>query len=119
VFNSVFIFFHDKDATLTPLMLKQVARAGELAKQGNASRIKITGYSDSAKRPEALGQQRADTVKAELVKQGVPTDMIETQARAKAPPASNVGGPNPANHRVRISLIRPYTGSVTPRDSGR
>ncbi len=119
IFNSVFIFFRNDDATLTPLMAKQVIRAAELAKQGGATRIKITGYSDDAKRAEALGQSRAEAVKAILVKQGIAAESIETQPRVKAPPASTVGGPNPANHRVRITLIRALTAPVGPRSGAR
>ncbi|HEV2674684.1 MAG TPA: OmpA family protein [Aliidongia sp.] len=119
VFNSVFIFFRNDDATLTPLMVKQVTRAAELAKQGGATRVKVTGYSDDAKHAENLGQARAEAVRAMLVKEGVPAAGIETQPRVKAPPASNVGGPNPANHRVRITLIRAFTAPVGPHDSAR
>jgi len=118
VFNRVFIFFRRNDTALTPLMAKQVARAAELARQGGASRIKITGYSDDAKQPEQFGLQRAEAIKAELVKQGVAEAMIQTQARVKAP-ASNVGGPNPANHRARIALIRAYAAPVGPHDTAR
>jgi len=118
VFNRVFIFFRTADASLTPLMVKQVTRAAELAKQGGATRIKITGYSDDPKRPGALGQARADALKAQLVREGVPESQIETQARIKAP-ATNAGGPNPANHRARIALIRSFTAQVGPRDSAR
>lgn len=118
VFNRVFIFFRNADASLTPLMVKQVTRAAELAKQGGATRIKITGYSDDPKRPEALGQARADALKVLLVKEGIPESQIETQARVKEP-ASKIGGPNPANHRARIALIRSFSSQVGPRDSAR
>jgi outer membrane protein OmpA-like peptidoglycan-associated protein len=119
IFNSVFIFFRNDEATLTPLMVKQVTRAAELAKQGGATRIKITGYSDDAKHAEKLGQSRADAVKDVLIKQGIGADIIQTQPRVKAPPASNVGGPNPANHRVRITLIRALTAPPGGRDRAR
>jgi outer membrane protein OmpA-like peptidoglycan-associated protein len=117
-FNSVFIFFRTGDASLTPLTVKQVTRAAELAKQGGATRIKITGYSDDPKRPEALGQARAELLKAQLVKEGIPESEIETQSRVKAP-VTKIGGPNPANHRARIALIRSFTSQIGPRDSGR
>lgn len=118
VFNRVFIFFRTADATLTPLMVKQVTRAAELAKQGGATRIKITGYSDDPKRPQALGQERADVLKAQLIKEGVLESQVETQARIKSPP-TKIGGPNPANHRARIELIRSFNAQVGPRDGGR
>ena len=118
VFNQVFIFFRNDDATLTPLMMKQVTRTAELSRQGGATRIKITGYSNDAKRAEALGQSRADVVKAALVAQGIPADQIETQARVK-PPSTNAGGPNPANHRTRIALIRSFAAPVGPHDSAK
>lgn len=119
IFNRVFIFFRNNEATLTPLMAKQVTRAAELAKQGGATRVKITGYSDDAKHAETLGQARADVVKDQLVKAGIAADMIQTQPRIKAPPPSDVGGPNPANHRVRIVLIRALAAPVGPRDTAR
>lgn len=118
VFNRVFIFFRTEDASLTPLMVKQVTRTAELARQGGATRIKITGYSDDPKKPEALGQARADALKAQLVKEGIPESQIETQGRIKAP-ATNIGGPNPANHRARIALIRSFSAQVGPRDGAR
>jgi outer membrane protein OmpA-like peptidoglycan-associated protein len=117
VFNRVFIFFRNRDTSLTPLMVKQVTRAAELAKQGGATRIKITGYSDDPKRPEALGQARADVLKAQLIKEGIPEGQIETQARVKEP-KTNIGGPNPANHRARIALIRAFAAQVGPHNGG-
>jgi outer membrane protein OmpA-like peptidoglycan-associated protein len=119
IFNRVFIFFRNDDTTLTPHMIKLVTRAAELAKQGGATRIKIAGYSDDPKRADTLSQSRADVVKAQLIKEGIEPDMIETQARVKAPPASTVGGPNPANHRVRITLLRALTAPVGPHDGAR
>ena len=67
--------------------------------------IEITGYTDasgSEQHNQALGQRRADTIKAALVAAGVPTTAIITYSGGESEMLVPTQIPEPRNRRVQI-----------------
>jgi OOP family OmpA-OmpF porin len=95
----------------TSLMNQQsrtsVVRAAKLLKSCDSARVEIGGHTDNLGDPatsQPLSQQRADTVKAELVRLGVSADRITArgygQTRPLVPNTTSAG--RIANRRVEI-----------------
>lgn len=73
--------------TLTPLGSSKVADLGNQLKDSDAKYIVVEGHADRLGRATSnlrLSQRRANTVKAALVRQGVPADKIVTFGRGEA-----------------------------------
>lgn len=75
----------------------------------NLSGITVAGYADRAGPPDynmKLSEQRAQSVASELVKQGIPTRVIQTEAFGETDPAVETpdGVPLEANRRVTIGF---------------
>jgi outer membrane protein OmpA-like peptidoglycan-associated protein len=69
--------------------------------------VLVVGHTDgvgSAASNDALGQQRADTVRAALMRLGIPADDVHAISRGKRAPAVPTpdGTPEPRNRRVEI-----------------
>ena len=105
-----FIVFFDFDkAAVTPEADRIIMQAAAAAKQTGAARIDLSGHTDMAgsdKYNMALSQKRADAVKAQLVKQGVPAGQIITVAKGESTPMVKTpdGVREPQNRRVEIVL---------------
>ena len=105
-----FVVFFDFDrATLTEQGLAVVRGAAATARDGQATRIRVMGHADrsgTAVYNEGLSRRRAETVRDELVRQGVPSGVIapswsgERQPRVPTPD----GVREPQNRRVEIVL---------------
>lgn len=105
-----FLVFFDFDSSkLTPEALGIVKSAADAAKSGGATRLVLTGHTDRAGPASyniKLSQRRADSVKAELVRLGLPAGEITTVAKGEADPLVPTadGVPEPQNRRVEIVI---------------
>jgi len=103
------VYFEFDKSDLTPEGAKVVQDAVAAYKQTGSARIAVTGYTDLAGTQRynlALSKRRADTVRAALVRQGVPDSAIAEAWRGKENPAVPTpdGVREPRNRRVEIVL---------------
>lgn len=103
------VFFDFNKSDITPEASKVITQAASAAKQGNAARVSLTGHADrsgSDKYNQALSLKRANAVKDQLVKQGIPADQISVVGKGESEPlvATADGVREPQNRRVEIVL---------------
>jgi outer membrane protein OmpA-like peptidoglycan-associated protein len=106
----VFVVYFDFDkSVLTPDAVSIIRQAVDAYKKTGAVTIKIDGYTDlsgTAQYNLGLSKRRADAVRAELVKDGVPTASVAEAWHGEDNPA--VPTPNgvrePRNRRVTLAL---------------
>jgi OmpA-OmpF porin, OOP family len=108
------VFFDWDKATLTAEARRVIADAAQAYKAAGRATIVATGYTDLSGPPaynQKLSVRRANAVKAELVRQGVPADVITTIGRGESNPLVPTadGVREPQNRRVEIQMQR--TGS--------
>jgi len=105
-----FIVFFDFDkAQVTPEAARIISQAAAQSKTSGATRIDLTGHTDLAgadKYNQVLSLKRANAVKDQLVKLGVPADQIIVVAKGKTSPMVQTpdGVREPQNRRVEIVL---------------
>lgn len=108
--QQLFLVFFDFDkATLTPEGAQVVQQAAGAFKSSGVVRIMVTGYTDLAGTQQynlGLSKRRADTVRAALVKDGVPDSAIAEAWHGKENPRVPTpdGVREPQNRRVEIVL---------------
>lgn len=81
------VFFDFDKYNITPAGQKVIDQAVASAKAGNATRIDLTGHTDtvgSDKYNLALSLKRANAVKAVMVKEGIAADIISAKGVGKA-----------------------------------
>lgn len=106
--RSFLVFFDFDRSDITDDARKVINQAADNArKAGSTSRITLTGHADRsgpAQYNMRLSQRRADAVKAELVKLGVPANEIVTVAKGESDPLVPTadGVREPRNRRVEI-----------------
>ncbi len=107
--NTFQVFFDFDRSNIGDIAAQIIERAAASAKQGNITRIKLTGHTDSVGTVDynqALSERRAAAVKAELVRDGVPATEITSIGVGKAgqlvPTADGVR--EPQNRRTEIVL---------------
>ncbi|QHI95320.1 OmpA family protein [Aristophania vespae] len=109
------VFFDWDKANLTPRAREIVAQAAQASTHVQTTRIEVNGYTDnSAAHPGPRGQKynmglslrRANSVKAELVRDGVPATAINIHGYGEAHPlvATAPNTREPQNRRVEIIL---------------
>ena len=107
--NTFQVFFDFDRSNIDESAANILQHAAASAKQGNVTVIDLTGHTDAAGPDaynQALSERRANAVKAELVKDGVPAVEIKTFGVGKAgqlvPTADGVR--EPQNRRTEIIL---------------
>ncbi len=103
------VFFDWDRADLTARARQIVAQAATASTQVQTTRIEVNGYTDlsgSAEYNRRLSVRRAESVAAELIKDGVPDDEIELQGLGESNPLvpTAKGVREPQNRRVEIIL---------------
>ncbi len=106
------VHFGFDTATLDEVGRQVVAEAADEYLRTGAARVAVTGYADTAGPADynqALSERRAEAVRRELVRLGVPDTAITTAGRGEqdlAVPTAD-GVPEARNRRVAIELPRP------------
>jgi outer membrane protein OmpA-like peptidoglycan-associated protein len=106
--RSFLVFFDFDRSDITEDARKVITQAADnVRKAGTTSRITLTGHADRAGAAQynmRLSQRRADAVKAELVRMGVPANEIVTVAKGESDPLVPTadGVREPRNRRVEI-----------------
>ena len=95
-----------------PVIGDAAAAIRETVAKGNFSHVKVIGYADTVGTPDGqdrLSLRRANTVRDELVRDGIEPGAIKTEGRGKLEPEVLTGDQvkNPRNRRVRIVIYRP------------
>ncbi|MBO1076733.1 OmpA family protein [Roseomonas marmotae] len=103
------VFFDWDRADLTARARQIIAEAAQAASRVQATRIEVSGHTDSSGSPQynqRLSQRRADAVAAELVRLGVQRSEITIRAYGESQPlvATADGVREPQNRRVEIVL---------------
>jgi len=105
-----FVVYFDFDKSdLTPEARSIILQAATVYKQTGAVNIKVDGYTDlagTAKYNIGLSKRRADAVRAEIVKDGVPNNAVAEAWHGKDNPAVPTpdGVREPRNRRATIML---------------
>lgn len=108
--SSYLVFFDWDSAVLTPEALDIVRTAATNAGTLGSVRIELIGHADRSG-PEiynlGLSQRRADAVREQLIRLGIPEDAVATLAKGESEPlvATPDGVREPQNRRVLMGLI--------------
>jgi hypothetical protein len=106
---SFMVFFDWDRSNLSQQAIQTIGQAAAAFKTRGSARITATGHTDTSG-PEsynmALSLRRANSVKNELVRQGVPADAIAVIGRGESNPlvATGDGVREPQNRRVEIVI---------------
>ncbi|HTW70815.1 MAG TPA: OmpA family protein [Acetobacteraceae bacterium] len=107
--RSYLVFFDWDKATLTDRARQIIHEAAENSTHVKVTRIEVNGYTDTSGTPQynmGLSIRRADAVKAELIRDGVPAGEIMTQGFGETHllVPTGPGVREPQNRRVEIIL---------------
>jgi OOP family OmpA-OmpF porin len=107
--RSYLVFFDWDKATLTDRARQIIREAADNSTHVQYTRIEVNGYTDTSGTPQynmGLSMRRADAVKAELIKDGVPVAAIATRGFGETHllVATGPGVREPQNRRVEIII---------------
>jgi len=107
--RSYLVFFDWDKATLTARARQIIKEAADASTHVQVTRIDVNGHTDTSGTPQynkALSIRRARAVKAELIRDGVPANVITTQGFGDTDllVATGPGVREPQNRRVEIVL---------------
>ncbi len=107
--RSYLVFFDWDKATLTDRARQIIREAADNSTHVQYTRIEVNGYTDTSGTPQynmGLSIRRADVVKAELIKDGVPASSIATQGFGETHllVPTGAGVREPQNRRVEIVI---------------
>lgn len=111
------VFFDWDRSDLSTQALATLRQAADAFKSGGQPRISAVGHTDSSGPPDynmALSLRRANTVKAALIRDGVPADAITAEGRGETEllvPTGD-GVREPQNRRVVVTLAAAQTSQV-------
>src|SRR3954452_371289 len=110
--GSFLVYFGFDKATLDATARQVVAEAADEYKRTGAAQITVTGHADKAGRPaynQRLSERRAEAVRRELERLGVPSSAVQVAAEGENDPAVPTadGVPEARNRRVVIAMPQP------------
>jgi outer membrane protein OmpA-like peptidoglycan-associated protein len=108
--RSYLVFFDWDRATLTDRARQIVKEAADNSTHVQYTRIEVNGYTDTSGTPQynqGLSVRRADAVKAELIRDGVPVGSITTKGFGETHllVPTGPGVREPQNRRVEIVIL--------------
>lgn len=103
------VFFDWNKSDITPLAGRTISDTAATAGATRTVRLDVVGHTDTSGSPDynlALSKRRAEAVKAELVRRGVPEGNVVIAWRGESQPlvATADGVREPSNRRASISL---------------
>ncbi|HUB16668.1 MAG TPA: OmpA family protein [Acetobacteraceae bacterium] len=110
VARSYLVFFDWDKAALTDRARQIIREAADNSTHVKVTRIEVNGYTDTSGTPQynmGLSIRRADAVKAELIKDGVPANEIATKGLGETHllVPTGPGVREPQNRRVEIVIL--------------
>jgi hypothetical protein len=113
------IFFDLDRATLTSSARQVIAQAAQDYQRTGAVQISLAGHADRSASEDynlRLSERRAEAVRRELVRLGVPEGSIATTARGETDPLVQTadGVREPRNRRVEIVIPQPAAPRAAP-----
>ncbi len=107
--NSFIVFFDFDKSNITAQAQKTINDAVAAAKAGNSARVTLTGHTDRSGSEQynmALSLRRAEAVKANMIKQGIPASAIVVIGKGESQPLVPTadGVREPQNRRVEIVI---------------
>src|SRR3954447_18577509 len=113
------VYFGFDKATLDTSARQVVAEAADEYKRTGAAQITVTGHADKAGRPaynQRLSERRAEAVRRELERLGVPSSAVQVAAEGENDPAVPTadGVPEAPNRRVVIAMPQPAPPPAPP-----
>jgi outer membrane protein OmpA-like peptidoglycan-associated protein len=101
------LLFDTNSATLQPASQEQLQNIAAILKAFPSVHVKVGGYTDNTGDPgdnQALSQQRADTVKQQLVNMGIAADRLDSQGYGSQYPVGDNATEEGRQRNRRISL---------------